>query len=208
MSKNLVLKKTKIQKMQDLVSKESIYNINYSEFGLDKKETEELIQCEVEIDFHKQKTVEHILKYSKAIYIANQIFARKNTGKFGKWIEKLNIHRDTANIAIRRYQLFLEMKKNNQIEDSNKILTLPNRTIKALTGQKKNKFEDDEVIEIINSDNPTSKLKEVEEEKEKIKFEDKSEYMIFLKQEKVRKQKMVKKLKEEIELIELEIQKL
>jgi len=79
-------------------------------------------------------------------------------GLFGKWIEKLGIDRDSANVAIRRYGLYLEAETKG-IEKPQKVLSLPNRTIKVLTGQKKSEFSEAEVIEVINAENSSEKLR-------------------------------------------------
>lgn len=182
---------------------ESIFNINYEELEVTVEEKEELIKYENDINFHRQKTMEHMLKYSKAIYEANQIFAKKGNGTFGKWIEALGIDRDSANVAIRKYKFYLEAETNG-IAEAKKILTLPNRTIKTLTGTNNN-FETTEVEEILTAENPSSKLREMQEKKEADKILEEDEKLAFLMKEKVKKQHQIKKLKEEIEKLEEEI---
>ena len=86
-----------------------------------------------------------------------------------------------------------------------KVLELPNRTIKTLTGQKKENFDETEIIKVITADNPSSKLKEIMEQKEAIKLSDIEEKRAFLTREKVKKQHLIKKLREEIQEIEEQI---
>ena len=140
--------------------------------------------------------MQHIFKFSQSIYEANQIFAKNRNGTFGKWIEKIGIDRDSANVAIRRYSLYLEAKVKG-IEEPKKVLSLPNRTVKALTGQKKD-FEEAEIVEVITAENPGAKLKEIEEKKEAVKLSDTEEKKAFLLKEKIRKQHLIKKLQDEI----------
>ena len=144
---------------------------------------------------------------SKAIFEANQIFSNRGNGLFGKWIEKLGIDRDSANVAIRKYSLFLEYQTKG-LKKPEKVLELPNRTVKTLTGQKKDNFKETEIIEVITSDNPSSKLKEIEEQKEAIKLSDIEEKRIFLTREKVKRQHLIKKIREEIRDIEEQIKDL
>ena len=203
---NLGINNSNSKKVPTVAKIESIFNINYEELEVPEEEKQMLIKYENDINFHKGKTMEHIFKFSKAIYEANQIFAKNRNGTFGKWIEKIGIDRDSANVAIRRYSLYLEAKVKG-IEEPKKVLSLPNRTVKALTGQKKD-FEEAEIVEIITAENPGAKLKEIEEKKEAVKLSDTEEKKAFLMKEKIRKQHLIKKLQDEIKEIEEQIKKI
>lgn len=195
------------KELQSLVKVESVYNIDYDELNIDGKEKEELIKYENDITFHREKSMQHIFKFSRAIYEANSVFSKKGNGNFGKWIEKVGIDRDSANIAIRKYRLYLETENKGLVE-AKKVLTLTNRTIKALTGQKKSEFSEAEVIEVINAENSSEKLKEIEEKKEAVKLSDTEEKKAFLLKEKIRKQHLIKKLQNEIREIDEELTKI
>ena len=207
MAKKFNLKMSNQKELQSLVKVESVYNIDYDELNIDGKEKEELIKYENDITFHREKSMQHIFKFSRAIYEANSVFSKKGNGNFGKWIEKLGIDRDSANVAIRKYSLYLKYQTKG-LEEPEKVLTLSNRTVKTLTGQKKDDFKETEIIEVITSDNPTSKLKEIEEQKEAIKLSDIEEKRIFLTREKVKRQHLIKKIREEIRDIEEQIKSL
>ena len=203
---NLGINNSNSKKVPTVAKIESIFNINYEELEVSGEEKEILIKYENDINFHKEKTMEHIFKFSKAIYEANQIFAKNRNGTFGKWIEKIGIDRDSANVAIRRYGLYLEAEVKG-IEEPKKVLSLPNRTVKALTGQKKD-FEETEIVEVITAENPGAKLKEIEEKKEAVKLSDTEEKKAFLLKEKIRKQHLIKKLQDEIKEIEEQLIKI
>ena len=203
---NLGINNSNSKKVPTVAKIESIFNINYEELEVSGEEKEMLIKYENDINFHREKTMEHIFKFSKAIYEANQIFAKNRNGTFGKWIEKIGIDRDSANVAIRRYNLYLEAEVKG-IEEPKKVLSLPNRTVKALTGQKK-EFEEAEIVEVITAENPGAKLREIEEKKEAVKLSDTEEKKAFLMKEKIRKQHLIKKLQDEIKEIEVEIEKI
>lgn len=203
---NLGINNSNSKKVPTVAKIESIFNINYEELEVSGEEKEILIKYENDINFHREKTMEHIFKFSKAIYEANQIFAKNRNGTFGKWIEKIGIDRDSANVAIRRYNLYLEAEIKG-IEEPKKVLSLPNRTVKALTGQKKD-FEEAEIVEVITAENPGAKLKEIEEKKEAVKLSDTEEKKAFLLKEKIRKQHLIKKLQDEIKEIEEQIKKI
>ena len=163
---NLDLSKINSKKVPAVAKVESIYDINYEELDISGIEKEKLIKYENDITFHKEKSMEHIFKYSKAKY------------------------------------------QTKGLEEPEKVLTLSNRTVKTLTGQKKDDFKETEIIEVITSDNPTSKLKEIEEQKEAIKLSDVEEKRIFLTREKVKRQHLIKKIREEIRDIEEKIKSL
>ena len=203
---NLGINHSNSKKVPTVAKIESIFNINYEELEVPEEEKQMLIKYENDINFHRGKTMEHIFKFSKAVYEANQIFAKNRNGTFGKWIEKIGIDRDSANVAIRRYGLYLEAEVKG-IEEPKKVLSLPNRTVKALTGQKK-EFEEAEIVEVITAENPGAKLKEIEEKKEAVKLSDTEEKKAFLMKEKIRKQHLIKKLQDEIKEIEVEIEKI
>lgn len=203
---NLGINNSNSKKVPTVAKIESIFNINYEELEVSGEEKEILIKYENDINFHREKTMEHIFKFSKAIYEANQIFAKNRNGTFGKWIEKIGIDRDSANVAIRRYSLYLEAEVKG-IEEPKKVLSLPNRTVKALTGQKKD-FEEAEIVEVITAENPGAKLKEIEEKKEAVKLSDTEEKKTFLMREKIRKQHLIKKLQDEIKEIEEQLIKI
>lgn len=203
---NLDINNSNSKKVPTVAKIESIFDINYEELEVPEEEKQMLIKYENDINFHRGKTMEHIFKFSKAIYEANQIFAKNRNGTFGKWIEKIGIDRDSANVAIRRYSLYLEAEVKG-IEEPKKVLSLPNRTVKALTGQKKD-FEEAEIVEVITAENPGAKLKEIEEKKEAIKLSDAEEKKAFLMKEKIRKQHLIKKLQDEIKEIEEQLIKI
>ena len=203
---NLGINNSNSKKVPTVAKIESIFDINYEELEVPEEEKQILIKYENDINFHRGKTMEHIFKFSKAIYEANQIFAKNRNGTFGKWIEKIGIDRDSANVAIRRYSLYLEAEVKG-IEEPKKVLSLPNRTVKALTGQKKD-FEEAEIVEVITAENPGAKLKEIEEKKEAVKLSDTEEKKAFLMKEKIRKQHLIKKLQDEIKEIEKQLVKI
>lgn len=207
MAKKFNLKMSNQKELQSLVKVESVYNIDYDELNIDGKEKEELIKYENDITFHREKSMQHIFKFSRAIYEANSVFSKKGNGNFGKWIEKVGIDRDSANIAIRKYRLYLETENKGLVE-AKKVLTLTNRTIKTLTGQKKSEFSEAEVMEVITAENSSEKLKEIEERKETVKLKNINEKKEFLLREKIRRQHQMDRLREEIREIENELQEI
>ena len=184
-----------------LMEIKSLRDINYSELGVvSQEDIDKLIRIENDVKFHEEKTKEHLFKFSKAIFEANEVFANNKSWSFGKWTELLGISRDTANTAVRRYQFYLEMQ--GTLREPERILELPVRIIKEFTGIKKESFDEAEVLEVLEAENPTEILKRIKETKEEEKLSDKSNLREFLLKEKERKQNLIDKLAEEIKEIE------
>ncbi len=171
-------------------------HIDYLNLGIiNKNEEEELIVLESKIKFHEKKTMEHILSYSEAIFQGNLIFSNNRNGNFGKWIEELGISRETANTAIRRYTLFKE-------RDNKKILELPGRVVKELTGKNKSTYDDNEIVEIIESEKPMIALNALRVKKLEEKLVIEEEMEDYLYKLIISKKASVKKIENEI--LELE----
>ncbi len=189
-----------------VIKQETLFAIDYDELGVSSNERDELIKCEHDIVLNTQKATKHLLYYCKAIYDANQIFSNHNKGSFRKWLEKIGINKDKANLAIRRYTLYLNWE--NKIEMSSKLIELPVRAVRALTSEDKQKFEETEILEIVSSDNPTKILKNMEVQKSKEKLNDKAERKTYLLKQKIKKTKMIEKLKAELKEIENDLKTL
>ena len=176
--------------------------IDYLDLGIeDDNDKNKLIILESQIRFHERKTLQHILEYSKAIYEGNKIFANNRNGNFGKWVSHLGISRETANTAIRRYTLYKD-KKNE------KILELPGRIVKELTGKNKEHYNDVEVIEILNSEKPMLTISDLKTKKreEKLKnIEEKKEYLYQLI---INKEGSIKRIQEEVKQLKKEYETL
>lgn len=189
------------EKATVLPKQETIYNIDYAEFELTQDEEQTLIKCEHDISHHLKNIGQHMLWYYDALYQANEIFAKHKTGCWGKWLNKMGIKKDKANIAIRKYKLYLQGKyigKENQ-----QVLELPDRAVKKITNAD-TVFVESDITEIISSENPKEKFKDIESQKS-IKNNDTKE---FLQKELKRKEKQLNKIKEEIKNIKEKLQKI
>ena len=61
---------------------------------------------------------------------------KAKNGTFGKWIEKIGIDRDSANVAIRRYSLYLEAEVKALLATKQKtFVSKPTEVKKPLTAQ-------------------------------------------------------------------------
>lgn len=203
LKKSTNLEKNSNFQKNDVAKRETINNINYNEFGVTEDEKNKLINCEQNIKFHTEKIAVHIEKFCKALYEANQVFANhdKNKGLWGKWLDNVGVKKDKANIAIRKYKLFLHSK--NIGNENIQILELPDRAVKKITDD--TVFIESEITEIISAENPKEKFKDIESQKQKsIKNNETKE---FLQKELKRKEKQLNKIKEEIKNIKEKLQR-
>ena len=203
LKKSINLEENNNFQKNDIAKRETINNINYDEFDVTEEEKNKLIDCEQNIKFHTEKIAVHIEKFSKALYEANQVFANhnKNEGLWRKWLENVGIKKDKANMVIRKYKLFLQSKDigNENIQ----ILELPDRAIKKMTNND-TVFIESEITEIISSDNPKEKFRNLELKKNT----EHKETKIFWKKELEKKEKQLNKIAEEIKKIKKKLQNL
>lgn len=203
LKKSINLEENNNFQKNDIAKRETINNINYNEFDVTEEEKNKLIDCEQNIKFHTEKIAVHIEKFSKALYEANQVFANhnKNEGLWRKWLENVGIKKDKANMVIRKYKLFLQSKDigNENIQ----ILELPDRAIKKMTNND-TVFIESEITEIISSDNPKEKFRNLELKKNT----EHKETKIFWQKELEKKEKQLNKIAEEIKKIKKKLQNL
>ena len=201
LKKSINLEENNNFQKNDIAKRETINNINYDEFDVTEEEKNKLIDCEQNIKFHTEKIAVHIEKFSKALYEANQVFANhnKNEGLWRKWLENVGIKKDKANMVIRKYKLFLQSKDigNENIQ----ILELPDRAIKKMTNND-TVFIESEITEIISSDNPKEKFRNLELKKNT----EHKETKIFWQKELEKKDKQLNKIAEEIKKIKQKLQ--
>jgi hypothetical protein len=203
LKKSINLEENNNFQKNDIAKRETINNINYDEFDVTEEEKNKLIDCEQNIKFHTEKIAVHIEKFSKALYEANQVLANhnKNEGLWRKWLENVGIKKDKANMVIRKYKLFLQSKDigNENIQ----ILELPDRAIKKMTNND-TVFIESEITEIISSDNPKEKFRNLELKKNT----EHKETKIFWQKELEKKEKQLNKIAEEIKKIKKKLQNL
>ena len=184
-----------------LPKSETLYYIDYSEFEVNEDEKQTLIKCEHDISHHLKNIGQHMLWYYDALYQANEIFSNHKTGCWSKWLEKIGIKKNKANIAIRKYKLYLQGKYNGN--DNQQVLELPDRAIIKMTGEDEIFFKA-EITEIISSENPKEKFKDIEAKKN-IEYKETKE---FCQKELEKKEKQLNKIAEEIKKIKEKLQNL
>lgn len=143
------------KKSEVVIAKEKFQsNFDYSEFNLDDRE--QLIDLEKRA-IHTGKLLRDNLKELGEVFVeAQDIFANNKNGMFGKWYENLGYKKDFVYLCIDRINLSIQYNTKD-------IYKLPDRMIKdikKISSQSKNEAV---VAEILTSENPKEKLKEIKE---------------------------------------------
>ena len=136
-------------------------NFDYSDFSFDDKEN--LIELEKKA-IHTGNLLKENLKELGDVFLeAHKIFSNNKNGMFGKWYENLGFKKDFVYLCLDRRKLSLQY-------NSKDIYKFPDRIIKDI--KKIEKENEEIVVEILNSEDPKEKIKEIKEnlnkEKKKI----------------------------------------
>ena len=199
--------KNKFQKEETAIQEIKQTNFNYEEHEIkDSKLINSLIDKEENIQKQMKQIVRVSIDMARNLFEAREELASYKSGTFYAWFESLGLNKDYVYRAINKYELFLET--NNP-----RVMDLSKRAIEFI---KKNKdvVEVEEIEEIINSENPTEKIKEIKDkeipekkseviEAETIESLEKKENKIKSKIEKTKK--LLEELERELE--EIQIQK-
>lgn len=146
-------------KYQGVATKEEYVSpIDYNELEVSKEDEKKLIEYEKVALENSKRIKEHLFNLAEIFYEAQKLLSSKDNtkGKFLKWIEGIGFGKSFVYEALDRYNIYLE--HNNK-----KIFELPVRAMREIK-----KLPSEKAIEVMNSDNPSSKIKELKEVTEKI----------------------------------------
>lgn len=132
---------------------EYISKVDYNTLEISELDLKKLIDCEKNILFHQQKSVEHLLALSETLFEAQQVLANYKNGSFKNWFEKLGLKKDFVYMCLKRYNLYLNY--NNE-----KVMAIPEKVIKELSN-KKIVLKKEQILEILESEKPAQKYEEV-----------------------------------------------
>lgn len=154
MKKNLFNRKNLATKKYAVQSDDYISNVDFSALEVTDSEKITLIEYEKRAKENSTKIKEHIFNLAEIFYNAQQLLSDndKTKGKFLKWIEEIGFGKSFVYETLDRYNLYL--KHNN-----NKVFELPVRTLREVK-----KLDDKKFIEVIDSEKPSEKIKELKAE--------------------------------------------
>ncbi|MGL5901252.1 MAG: hypothetical protein ACRCZO_01075 [Cetobacterium sp.] len=146
-------------KYEGVATKEEyISPINYDELEVSKEDEKKLIEYEKVALENSKRIKEHLFNLAEIFYEAQKLLSSKDNtkGKFLKWIEGIGFGKSFVYETLDRYNIYLE--HNNK-----KIFELPVRAMREIK-----KMSSEKAIEVMNSENPSNKIKELKEFSEEI----------------------------------------
>ncbi|SJZ90579.1 hypothetical protein SAMN02745174_01909 [Cetobacterium ceti] len=141
------------RRTEELKQQQNQYNskIDYSQFNLNEKDTEQMKIYEKNAIFHGKEIIKNNMELSKIFYEAQKTLSKYGKGSFGKWFESLGFKRTFVYMCLKRNSLFLEYKNE-------KIFNIPEKTLNEIS-KIKEKISNNEIIEILNSEKPMDTVK-------------------------------------------------
>ena len=146
-------------KYQGVATKEAYVSpIDYTELEVSKEDEKKLIEYEKVALENSKRVSEHLLSLAEVFYEAQKLLSSKDNtkGKFLKWVEGIGFGKSFVYETLDRYNIYLE--HNNK-----KIFELPVRAMREIK-----KLPSEKAIEVMNSENPSNKIKELKEVTEEI----------------------------------------
>jgi len=161
MSINSILEKR--NKFQQAV--ETTSNFDFKFYGIEDETTRnELLQKEEIAKRNIMQIQRNTIELGKILYETQELLANNKNGAFNGWFLNLGLKKDFVYREIQRYKIFL--KYHNE-----KIKELSIRTIKYISS---NEMPEEQVIEIIEAEEPSKKIDEIEKNlKQEVTLEEK-----------------------------------
>jgi hypothetical protein len=161
MSINSILEKR--NKFQQAV--ETTSNFDFKFYGIEDETTRnELLQKEEIAKRNIMQIQRNTIELGKILYETQELLANNKNGAFNGWFLNLGLKKDFVYREIQRYKIFL--KYHNE-----KIKELSIRTIKYIST---NEMPEEQVIEIIEAEEPSKKIDEIEKNlKQEVTLEEK-----------------------------------
>ena len=149
MSINSILEKR--NKFQQTV--ETTSNFDFEFYGIEDDFTKsELLKKEETAKRNIMQIQRNTIELGKILYETQELLANNKNGAFNGWFLNLGLKKDFVYREIQRYKIFL--KYHNE-----KIKELSIRTIKYISS---NEMPEEQVIEIIEAEEPSKKIDEIE----------------------------------------------
>jgi len=161
MSINSILeKRNKFQQVAETTS-----NFDFKFYGIEDEATRnELLQKEEIAKRNIMQIQRNTIELGKILYETQELLANNKNGAFNGWFLNLGLKKDFVYREIQRYKIFL--KYHNE-----KIKELSIRTIKYIST---NEMPEEQVIEIIEAEEPSKKIDEIEKNlKQEVTLEEK-----------------------------------
>ena len=185
------------KKVQYEVKETYLSDFDFSEFSISEDDKEKLLEKEELIRNSQQTIAKNLYDIAKSLYESQQILSKYGTGSFVEWFKNLGIDKNYVYRMIAKYNLYQETKEKKAIDLS----------VRLIEEMKKEDLDIEEKIEIVKSEKPNKKFKEIKygfshsEKNEKTKL-DKLEIKLE------RNKEMLEKYQLKIMKLEMEISEL
>lgn len=162
-------------------------NFDFEKYEIDEITRDSLIEKEQIARKNMMQIKRNTIELGKTLAEAQKELANKKNGAFIAWFENLGLKKDYVYREIKRYEMFLKY-------DNERVKELPIRALKYISNEN---ITEAEVIEVIEAEDPSKKIRE-QENKKKVELTDR-EKIIQLEYKILQAQKNIEKWKIELE---------
>jgi hypothetical protein len=139
------------KKVQYEVKETYLSDFDFSEFSISEDDKEKLLEKEELIRNSQQTIGKNLYDIAKNLYESQQILSKYGTGSFVEWFKNLGIDKNYVYRMIAKYNLYQETKEKKAIDLS----------VRLIEEMKKEDLDIEEKIEIVKSEKPNKKFKEI-----------------------------------------------
>ena len=139
------------KKVQYEVKETYLSDFDFSQFSISEDDKEKLLEKEELIRNSQQTIGKNLYDIAKNLYESQQILSKYGTGSFVEWFKNLGIDKNYVYRMIAKYNLYQETKEKKAIDLS----------VRLIEEMKKEDLDIEEKIEIVKSEKPNKKFKEI-----------------------------------------------
>ena len=139
------------KKVQYEVKETYLSDFDFSEFSISEDDKEKLLEKEELIRNSQQTIGKNLYDIAKNLYESQQILSKYGAGSFVEWFKNLGIDKNYVYRMIAKYNLYQETKEKKAIDLS----------VRLIEEMKKEDLDIEEKIEIVKSEKPNEKFKEI-----------------------------------------------
>ena len=139
------------KKVQYEVKKTYLSDFDFLQFSISEDDKEKLLEKEELIRNSQKMIAKNLYDIAKNLYESQQILSKYGTGSFVEWFKNLGIDKNYVYRMIAKYNLYQETKEKKAIDLS----------VRLIEEMKKEDLDIEEKIEIVKSEKPNKKFKEI-----------------------------------------------
>ena len=139
------------KKVKYEVKETYLSDFDFSQFSISEDDKEKLLEKEELIRNSQQTIAKNLYDIAKSLYESQQILSKYGTGSFVEWFKNLGIDKNYVYRMIAKYNLYQETKEKKAIDLS----------VRLIEEMKREDLDIEEKIEIVKSEKPNEKFKEI-----------------------------------------------